>query len=181
VETFFPNSKLSRTNKMLNEWVDTDLFEIGGTNMSISSHVTSTLNATIESIKMVIPLNITVSKPEIIDAPLHSEMGVLIGITGEIRGRILFQGPVQTFSSIGATMFGMALEGDMLESFAGELGNMIAGSISTVIYQGGTTIDITPPTVIVGNSRVSGFNQGVRIPADIECAGEFNIVLMIEG
>ena len=74
----------------------------------------------------------------------------------------------------------MALEGEMLESFAGELGNMIAGSLSTFISQKGINMDITPPTVLVGQTKVYGFSKAFRLPIEITNVGSILIVLMVE-
>lgn len=148
--------------------------------MSLNVNVTNTLNATIEAVKSVIPLAMTIGKPALMSAPLDAEMGVLIGITGQIRGRMVLKSQETTFSKLGATMFGMALEGDMLQSFAGELGNMVAGNLSTVLSKNGTQVDITPPTVIVGSTKLYGFEKALRLPIELDGAGEINIVLMLE-
>ena len=34
-------------------------------------------------------------------------------------------------------MFGMSIEGEMIESFTGELGNMVAGNLCTVLEKNG--------------------------------------------
>lgn len=67
-------------------------------------------------------------------------------------------------SKIGEGMFGIPIEGEMLESFAAELGNMLAGNIATSLETENTIMDITPPTVIVGNTKMYGFNEAVNLP-----------------
>ena len=47
----------------------------------------------------------------------------------------------------------------MLESFTGELGNMIAGNLCTLVGANNLEIDITPSTVIVGTSKLYGFRR----------------------
>ncbi|RIW33090.1 chemotaxis protein CheX [Bacillus salacetis] len=143
--------------------------------------VTDILNGTIQSIKSVIPLPVKVDQPSLITEPvkIHS-MGVLIGLTGDIRGQIIIDGHVEDFQGLGASMFGMPLEGEMLESFAGELGNMIAGNLSTHISQLGHSMDITPPTVIVGESKLSGFDRALRLPLSLENVGKFIVVIMVD-
>jgi len=148
--------------------------------MSMSQKMTLTLNATIQSIKLVIPLSIELESPKLIQGSKSSEMGVEIGIVGDLKGKIVFQAPVQTFSAIGNTMFGMPLEGEMLYSFAGELGNMIAGNISTIIYQGGTQIDITPPNVIKEENNFPELKKGIEIQTTLQDAGQFQILLVID-
>lgn len=149
--------------------------------MSLTKSVTDILNGTIEAVKSVVPLEIHVEKPALFTQPFtqHS-IGVLIGMTGDARGRIIIDGDPDVFGKIGEAMFGMALEGEMLESFAGELGNMIAGNISTYISQKGFEMDITPPTVLVGQTKVYGFTKAFRLPVTISGAGSLMIVLMVE-
>lgn len=144
--------------------------------------VTDILNGTIHAVRSILPLEITVDKPSLFTQPFtqHS-IGVLIGMTGDVRGRIIIDGDSLIFGKIGEAMFGMALEGEMLESFSGELGNMIAGNLSTFISDKGFEMDITPPTVLVGGAKVYGFSKALKLPVQIQNVGELMIVLMIEG
>jgi len=149
--------------------------------MSLGEKVTMILNGTIEAAKGVIPLQFTVDSPSLFTDPLaQSSIGVLIGMTGDVRGQLVIEGDVSSFSYIGEMMFGMALEGEMLQSFTGEVGNMIAGNLATALSQKGITMDITPPTVLVGQTKLYGFDKAFRVPILIEGIGEIQIILMIE-
>ncbi|RDI43046.1 chemotaxis protein CheX [Falsibacillus pallidus] len=149
--------------------------------MTITKAVTDVLNCTIHSIKSVIPIPLQISKPSMIsNAYYHDSIAVLIGMTGDIRGRIMIDGQEHVFAQIGSAMFGMPLEGEMLESFSGELGNMIAGHLSTQVFQDGFSMDITPPTVMSGNSKVSGFDKAFRLPILLQEVGELTIILMVD-
>lgn len=83
-------------------------------------------------------------------------------------------------SKIGEGMFVIPIEGEMLESFAAELGNMLAGNIATCLETENTIIDITPPAVIVGNTKIYGFNEAVNLPISLEGVGTLHIILMVE-
>ncbi|RLQ95152.1 chemotaxis protein CheX [Falsibacillus albus] len=149
--------------------------------MTITKAVTDVLNGTIKSIKSVIPIPLHIHQPSLISHPYyHQSMAVLIGMTGDVRGRILIDGHESVFSQIGSSMFGMPLEGEMLESFAGELGNMIAGNLSTKVFQDGFNMDITPPTVMVGHSKVSGFDKALQLPIQLQDIGDLLVILMID-
>ncbi len=149
--------------------------------MSLGERITHIMNGTIEAIKGLIPIPVVIDKPTRFTAPhTQSEIGVLIGVVGDIRGRIVIEGPFSSFGGIGETMFGMTLEGEMLESFTGELGNMIAGSLATIMSQKGVIIDITPPTVLVGQTKLYGFSTAFRLPVNIEGKGSIQIILIIE-
>ncbi|WP_419961967.1 chemotaxis protein CheX [Psychrobacillus sp. BM2] len=149
--------------------------------MSASKHIQTILNGTIQSLKSVIPITMDIKSPSLMIQPFEQkEMGVLIGIIGDIKGRIIIDSTAECFSAIGATMFGMPLEGEMLESFTGELGNMVAGNICTSVAANGVEIDITPPTVIVGTTRLYGFQHAFKLPVTIENIGEITIILTID-
>lgn len=126
-------------------------------------------------------MNIDVKPPSVAKEPYEQkEMGVLIGIIGDLKGRIIIDGTPEIFGTIGSTMFGMPLEGPMLESFTGELGNMIAGNLCTYTGQYDLELDITPPTVMVGNTKLYGFQQAFKIPAILEDVGDITILYTID-
>ena len=77
-------------------------------------------------------------------------------------------------------MYGMSLEGEMLVSFSGELGNMIAGTLSTSIGTKGIQTWITAPTVMQGNTVLSGYEKAVNIPIDIASYGRLEIFLLMD-
>ena len=149
--------------------------------MALSKLATDILNGTIQSVKGIIPFDVTIEKPSLFTQPYtqHS-IGVLIGMTGDVRGRLIIDGDEETFGKIGEGMFGMVVERDMLESFAGELGNMLAGNLSTFISQMAMEMDITPPTVLVGQTKIHGFERAFRLPISILNAGTLIVLLILE-
>ena len=149
--------------------------------METSIHTKSILNSTIQSLKSVIPLEMNILTPSILPEPFEQkELSVLIGIIGDIKGRIILDASSDCFASIGSNMFGMPLTGEMLESFTGELGNMIAGNLCTLVGANNLEIDITPPTVIVGTSKLYGFHQAYKLPVEILEIGELTVILTID-
>ena len=149
--------------------------------MTITKSTTDILNGTIEAVKGVIPCELQIEKPTLINAPfILQSLGVLIGLTGDFRGRIIIDGNDQVFGKIGESMYGMFLEGPMLESFAGELGNMLAGNLSTFVSQNGIEIDITPPTVLAGATKLSGYEKALSLPISLQNVGQLTIVLILE-
>lgn len=147
----------------------------------ISKSITGILNSMVESIKLVIPLEVTVDKPSLLKEPFkQNDIGVLIAFTGDIHGRLMIDANKLTISNLGELMFGMAIEGEMLESFAGELSNMIAGNLATILTRHKIELDITPPTVIAGSSKIYGFERGFRLPVGVAEAGQLSVVLFYE-
>ncbi|OES44526.1 chemotaxis protein CheX [Domibacillus iocasae] len=154
---------------------------MGNVQQDQNSIVKEVLNCTVDAMKAIIPVELTVGRPTLLNGSFdHHEIGVFIGITGDLPGRIILDGSEEAFASLGTKMFGMPIEGAMVESFAGEVVNMIAGNMGVALSAKGITIDITPPTIIVGNSKISGFKQAVELPLSFEGAGEYRLVLNID-
>src|SRR5690625_2803313 len=133
-----------------------------------TSVITTLLNATLSSIKTVVPVDSQIKKPQLLKQDFYLNFGVLIGITGDMKGKLVFSGDTSTFASIGQGMYGMPLEGEMLQSFSGELGNMIAGGISTKLIENNTEIMITTPTIFQGDTKIYGYEQALQLPVIFE-------------
>ncbi len=149
--------------------------------MSTSTQVQTMLNGTILSLKAIIPKEVHVSSPSITSDPFEqSEISVLIGMVGDMKGRIIIDSTPTTFGAIGEAMFGMRLEGEMLESFTGEFGNMVAGNLCTFVAEQNLELDITPPTVMVGQTKLFGFKHAFKLPVMADGIGNFTILLTID-
>lgn len=143
--------------------------------------VTDLLNGICTATRNVVPLDNEIGKPVLIGESLYLTFGVLIGVTGDMKGKlILSSSTTEVFSFIAEAMFGTKLENDMLASFSGELGNMIAGNLSTQIDQLGIKTDITYPTILQGNTKVSGFKLAFNIPIAFTHSGELDIYLLLD-
>ncbi|MDQ0270559.1 chemotaxis protein CheX [Cytobacillus purgationiresistens] len=138
------------------------------------------LNGTITSINHTIPIDLKLDTPAPLDHSFKIEFGVLIGITGDIRGKLLLSGDQAVFGFIGESLFGMELAGEMLQSFSGELGNMLAGGLSSAIADDGLTTDITAPTLMEGHTTITGFKKGVKLPLSFEKSGEMIIYILLD-
>ncbi|MFF2158629.1 chemotaxis protein CheX [Paenibacillus chitinolyticus] len=139
------------------------------------------LNSTIASMSQVFPVPIDTKPPSMVrNAVIQGEIGVLIGIVGDVEGRLVIEGDMQTFGKLGQSMFGMPLEGEMLHSFVGEMANMIAGNTSAIVYQKGHKIDITPPTVMVGQMQLYGFEKGISIAVSLQEVGTIHMILLLQ-
>lgn len=138
------------------------------------------LNGTYTALKTVVPINHEIAKPQLLKQHLQTQFGVLIGITGDVKGKLVLSGESTVFGSIGESMFGMPVEGEMLASFSGELGNMIAGSLSTNIVKEGINTDITSPTIIQGKTKLSGYERAIQVTVSFDQVGEMEIYLLLD-
>jgi chemotaxis protein CheX len=133
------------------------------------------------SINQVLQIPFQMEEPNLYNAQsLHTEIGVLINFTGEMEGRLLIDGGTETFGALGASMFGMALEGEMLHSFVGELANMVAGNICSFISNKGWQVDITPPTILMGEMKWFDSVKVFSFPMAIQDVGKISIILLLQ-
>lgn len=116
--------------------------------------ITPFLDSTEEIINEV--LNVEAKRGEI-DLKANEtipDVGVLIGITGQVVGRMLLVFGKELAEKFVEIMNNekYELESDMAQSTLGEVGNMIMGRTITKLYDLGFHFEITPPSVIVGRS-----------------------------
>ncbi len=138
------------------------------------------INGTYESIKTIINVENTISKPSLIKGGVDLNYGILIGITGDIKGQLILEGESTLFGKLGHLMFGMPLEGEMLNSFSGELGNMIAGQLCTIVSNKEVSIDITSPTIVYGDVGLAGYQHIIRITSTFAELGEMDVYMMLQ-
>jgi chemotaxis protein CheX len=92
-------------------------------------------------------------------------MGVaaLVGLAGDVEGRVLFDMSKQTALSIASTMNNEELKtlDDLVKATITELANMITAQAVTKLHDLGFRFDLTPPAIFTGeNMEVS--NQDVE-------------------
>ncbi|MDP4083501.1 MAG: chemotaxis protein CheX [Bacillota bacterium] len=149
--------------------------------MTLTKSVNDVLYGMMDSVKSILPFDIITDQPSTFIEPIsHHSFGVLIGMTGNINGNIIIDGNEDIFQKIGECMFGMKLEGEMLQSFAGELGNMLAGTLSTSISTHGLEMDITPPTVLVKETFSNIYERAFKLPFHLADIGSLFIILMMD-
>lgn len=150
--------------------------------MKNSIHIQAIIDGTKQALNTIVPANVTTQSVSFLNEPyVQQEMSVLIGFIGDIKGRIIIDSNQPTYGQLASKMFGMPIEGEMLESFTGEFGNMVAGAICTHAGAQNINIDITPPTVMVGKTKLYGFESAFYIPVIIEEVGELSILFTIDG
>lgn len=87
------------------------------------------------------------------DISISGVMAV-VGLVGDIKGNIIYSMDFDNAKKIASQMMMGApvLEFDeMAQSAISELSNMLTGNASNNLYQAGTSVDISTPTLIYGN------------------------------
>lgn len=80
---------------------------------------------------------------------------IIVGITGKMRGQAIFTMTKEVaFKVASAMMFGMPVDelNEISKSALSELTNMILGNTATLLYNKGIGIEITPPSLLLGEN-----------------------------
>ncbi|MGN0505470.1 MAG: chemotaxis protein CheX [Lachnospiraceae bacterium] len=93
---------------------------------------------------------------------------IMLGVTGEITGQVLIVMDNDVAKDIASRMMmGMPVNeiDDMARSALSELGNMVMGNAATILSNNNTMIDITPPTLMTGNTKITAPDiSTVKVP-----------------
>ncbi len=122
-----------------------------------AEYINPFVSSAMSTLKQFIPdIEIERGKLDVVDSPSQTlGAAVYIGISGDIRGRVIYDMGRTTAVKIASAMNQEDLPGlnDMVRSTIQELGNIISGGASTKLHQelDGKKIDITPPSMIVGD------------------------------
>lgn len=112
------------------------------------------------------------------------QVNIVIGVTGQVEGQVIYGMSVQTADRIAGLMLGQPIVtfDQLAASAIAELGNMISGNSLGVLSQAGFVCDITPPTIIRGSSvRISTLDiPALVIPLKIEDVGVFEINVSLQ-
>lgn len=112
-------------------------------------------------------------------------ISIIIGVTGDIKGQVIFSLNVNSACSIASKMMmGMPVPemDELAKSAISELTNMILGNTATLFYNGGINIDITPPSLLMGqNIQISTTKtQTICIPLQLSDGNNFEIDVSLQ-
>lgn len=143
------------------------------------------INAAQGVIKSILDADSEIGKIYIKNSPyLVSDMIIMIGVVGEIRGQVCLAMSFDTAKTIVSSMMGgmSVTEMDEIASSAiAELGNMIMGNAGIIFSKNKVEIDITPPMILTGdNIKVSNKVATIGIPLVINNFGNIDINITAE-
>lgn len=114
-------------------------------------------NATCQVLKLLLDLDVSTSAPEVSDGTLDTEnkVSIIIGITGDLSGKILYRFPVETTLEMVKMMSGMEIEeiDEFVTSALGEIANIISGNAMTDLSEQQIVCDILPPEIVEGDAQ----------------------------
>lgn len=121
---------------------------------------------------------------EVKDVALYDDhIWLQIGLTGQLKGDIIFGLPKEVaLRIVSAMMGGLPIQeiDEISKSAISELGNMISGNASTILFNQGITIDITPPQLLESASHIADMQgKALSVPLDLGNMGKIDIQVMI--
>lgn len=114
---------------------------------------------------------------------VENHIWIQIGINGQMNGDIVFGLSEQVALKMVSAMMGGFMISELDEigrSAISELGNMISGNASTMLYNQGVNVDITPPRIIQSASAESlSAGQALTVPLIMDGIGQFDIQVLV--
>ena len=95
------------------------------------------------------------------------QVTIITGVNGEVEGTVLYGMSLVTAQKVASAMMGQPIQkmDDMAWSAISELGNMITGNATQLLFDSGYKCDITPPSILRGiNMEVSTFVPALVVP-----------------
>jgi len=117
------------------------------------------------------------------DMVCSKDASVLLGVTGDLKGSLLFSFPKDMTLKMIKIMSGMEM--DEIDHFAssalGEIANIIGGNAMTLLAEQEYKCDIVPPQIFVGEYKsFSMANEKVLLMSLATPIGEFDINIFLK-
>lgn len=138
-------------------------------------------------LKQIASLDAKLGKVYLKTSPYRSEdIIIMVGLTGKLRGQAIFSMSRDFGMKIASSMMmGMPVAefDEMSKSAISELANMIMGNAATLLYNRGINIDITPPSLLMGeNMQITPSKmKTICIPMIINEVDKIELDVLTEG
>lgn len=124
-------------------------------------------------------------KLSLLHSPVNgNDVNVVIGLTGSIRGQVVYCMSTATAQEIASNMLiGLPIDelDEIAKSAIGEMGNIITGQATCVLASNGLSCSISPPSLVIGKEIQISFKELSIIAIPI-CSnfGEITMMLAVE-
>ncbi len=138
-------------------------------------------------LKQIASIDVKLGKVYLKTSPYKSEnIIIMVGLTGSIRGQAIFSMSQKLAMSIASNMmFGMPVTefDEISKSAISELTNMILGNAATLLYNKGTSVEITPPSLLMGDNMSISINKmkTICVPLVLESGEAIELDISVEG
>jgi chemotaxis protein CheX len=147
------------------------------------------INPFIESaqsvVNMLLGIEIKTGKAYLKNPPfIVNQTVIIIGVIGKIKGQVYFELTTDTTKKIASGMMrGMTITelDEISKSAVSEMVNMIMGNTSTIFAKKNIEVDITPPTLLIGDKiEISHKDSIIVVPLELEGLGTIAINVAVE-
>lgn len=131
-------------------------------------------------------ISTTVGQPFVRTSPSNEGgIGICLGVTGKIRGQVLFTMKREVACQIASAMMMSKVEelDEVSRSAVSELTNMIMGRTAAILFDAGIKIDITPPAFLLGENMIYLGTRNVKtfcIPFVLENGGAIEAAVFVQ-
>jgi len=138
-------------------------------------------------LKQIAGVNAKLGKVYIKTSPYKSDsIVIIVGLTGKMRGQAIFSMSKTVAMDIASSMMGgmpVTELDEMSRSAVSEMANMILGNAATILFNRGVSIEITPPSLLMGeNMQVSSDKlKIICIPLILDNGNVIEIDISVEG
>ncbi|SCG81713.1 CheY-P phosphatase cheX [Proteiniborus sp. DW1] len=149
-----------------------------------AEYINSFYKATVDVFKLMLDIEPKKGDMKIVEDMICSkDANVLLGVTGDLMGSILFNFPKDMALEMIRIMSGMEM--DTIDGFAssalGEVANIIGGNALTNLSQNNCTCDISPPQIFLGNYKSFSLASDKALLLTLKTPiGEFDICIFLK-
>lgn len=121
--------------------------------------------AAYQILEQMLEVPVTRGRLSMMKSPIGSNgVIVLIGLAGEIEGRVSYDMTKATALKVAEVMNGMEFKefDELARSTISELGNIVTGRAITVLNDRGFKFNITPPTLLIGDN-LEVFDSNIEV------------------
>lgn len=145
--------------------------------------VNSFLKATQDVFRLMLDLDVEKSSLKVVEDMVSSkDANVILGVTGDLKGTILFSFTKEMTLKMVRIMSGMEIKeiDHFVSSALGEVANIIGGNALTILTSYNLICDIAPPQINIGEYRsISMANKQALLLTLKTAIGEFDINLFL--
>lgn len=136
------------------------------TNISVE-YINPFIQASQQVLKQIASIDFKLGKVYIKEPTYKvDQVVVIIGMTGGIKGQVNFCMSLSTAKNIASKMMGgypVNEFDELAKSAIGEMANMIMGNTSTIFSQKGINVEITPPSILIGENMTLSTSKMINI------------------
>ena len=146
-------------------------------------YINSFYSATKDVFKMMLDISPEKGQPKIIEEMVSSkEANVILGVTGDLKGSILFGFPKKMTLEMVRIMSGMEMDeiDGFVSSALGEVANIIGGNAVTMLSKNNYICDIVPPQIFIGEYKSYSManEKALQLPL-VTDIGEFDVSIFL--